>query len=456
MTEQERAGASEEAYQTLRRQLDQRLRTDPRLRKITAKITDGAADFQDTAEYSEIVANHIGAVLQENIGTITNPLGKEYVCKELLRDHYDTINDVLGEVQIALDEELGIHLTPQKAPYPAQRAAQVAHALEDPTVKPETIRRRANAPVANVAKSFHDDYIKVNARVRNDLGLKPTITRFGAGCCAWCSAVAGKYRFGEQPQDIFRRHDNCNCTIIYDTQVLRGSRTEDGGRSKTWEEVDPDSITGTQPQVLSQEQAENLQNSALHGLTFAGKRDIITGRGSGTGSESGAHTFEKIGEVDPHDKKAVASLLTEFERKYKNSEIEHCRVITSSGEVYEVHGGRYTVDTTLLGDLMHGSTNEHNHVTGESQYSFSWDDLRESAKDGSEIVIAFDEKYRYFMSFLDTKISEDTLYDAYQEATEEVHDARIFGADIPDNDMQHEIVKRACEKVGIVYDRRKR
>lgn len=280
MNEQERAAASAENYRRMRAELDRRLSLDPELRKLSKKIRNGKANFNDTFRYSEIVSKYLGEIMQENIGTITNPLGKEYVCKELLRDHYEAINDVLGEVQVALDEELGIHLNPVKAPRNDERIAQVAHALEDPTVKPETIRRRAKAPVVNTAMSMHDDYIRVNAKLRNDLGLKPIIQRFGTGCCSWCSAVAGKWRFGEQPDDVFHRHDNCDCVIIYDTQVLRGAKTEDGVRSKTWQEVDPGEVAaqGFTPTVNSPEQAENLQENALNRLTKPGQGDIISHR----------------------------------------------------------------------------------------------------------------------------------------------------------------------------------
>lgn len=147
--------------------------------------------------------------------------------------------------------------------------------LIDPTVKPETIRRRAKAPVVNTAMSMHDDYIRVNAKLRNDLGLKPIIQRFGTGCCSWCSAVAGKWRFGDQPDDVFRRHDNCDCVIIYDTQVLRGVKTQDGGRSKTWTEVDPSDLQTDPPKVFSQAEAEQLQEIAVSRLTLAGERDIL-------------------------------------------------------------------------------------------------------------------------------------------------------------------------------------
>lgn len=258
----------------LYRLFQEKCASDPSLRSLKRKINSGKADFTDTAAYSERISKLLGQTLSKYIDGI--PEGsREQICNWLLQEQYKDTNTICAVVQEALDEAQGIRLTPQKASFPSERVQTVAHALEDPTVKPETIRRRADAPVANVAKSFHDDYIKVNARVRHDLGLKPTITRYGTSCCAWCSAVAGKYRFGEQPEDIFRRHDNCNCTIIYDTQVLRGSRTEDGGRSKTWEEVDPSDVEQNLPTVLSQEQAENLQNTALQGLTLAGRRDII-------------------------------------------------------------------------------------------------------------------------------------------------------------------------------------
>lgn len=280
--------------------------SDPQLRSLKKKINSGKADFSDTAAYSERISTLLGQTLSKYIDGI--PEGsREQICKWLLREQYKDTNTICEVVQEALDEAQGIHLTPQKAPFPAERVQAVAHALEDLTVKPETIRRRANAPVANVAKSFHDDYIKTNARVRSDLGLKATITRFGADCCAWCAAVSGKYRFGEQPEDIFRRHDNCNCTILYDTQVLRGVKTSDGKRSKTWEEVDPAKIGQNPPAVLSQAEAQKLQENALNQLTKPGQGDIINTREMANGMRKSpfiplsdndkAHLLEEISAI---------------------------------------------------------------------------------------------------------------------------------------------------------------
>ena len=203
--------------------------------------------------------------------------------------------------------------------------------------------------------------------------------------------------------------------------------------------------------------------NSQNGLTSADEKVIINGRGSGKVkfTDSDGHSYELIGKIDYNDNKAVALSLKEFEEKYKDSDIEHCRVITASGEIYEVHGNKWAVDTSILGDKLKGSINEHNHVTGESQYSFSWEDLKSCADDGTKTAFAYDEKYRYFMQFSDKFISKDDLYDAYEVSIEEVGNIRLRDhyngiKTISDEDDQHEIVKRTCEKVGIKYGRIKK
>lgn len=199
-------------------------------------------------------------------------------------------------------------------------------------------------------------------------------------------------------------------------------------------------------------QNENLQN----GLTYANTEDIINIRSSGKVpiNDSNNNYYELVGKIDYNDKKAVAQSLMEFEEKYKNSDIEHCRVITISGEVFEVHGEKYTVDPSILGNKLKGSINEHNHVTGESQYSFSWEDLESCADDGTKIAIAYDEKYRYSMIFPNKIFNEDEVYEAYQKAKYLV-DEELFNnpENIPIGDEQHERIKKSCEELGIKYIR---
>ena len=139
-----------------------------------------------------------------------------------------------------------------------------------------------------ITQSFHDSFIKKNAAFRNDAGLSCYIIREGSGCCKWCSDVAGKYKFGTQPSDIFRRHDNCDCTIIYDGQVLRGKQNADGSRSKTWEEI-PDADGKYEPKVLSETDARAAEQRNLQqyrgvkinnsSIDNGGRSGIIEARG---------------------------------------------------------------------------------------------------------------------------------------------------------------------------------
>ena len=268
-------------FQAILGELNRRAALDPQLRQIMKKIEKGKANFTDTALLSQRMGNLLGELFGAEVLGIPEDV-REAVCEGLLRRQYDFINGMLGTVQRAQDKPLGISLNPIKAPFPAERVQQVAHSLLDPGVKPEVIRRRANAPVATVAKSFHDDYIRINAQKRNDLGFKCYLNRVAVnGCCSWCTEVAGRYVYGDHPADIFRRHDNCDCTVTFEN----GRQRQDVWSKRTWD-ADPKEVeaNGFEPTVLPQDAAESLQNAALGRLTLGGRRDIMRVSGAVSGA----------------------------------------------------------------------------------------------------------------------------------------------------------------------------
>lgn len=193
-------------------------------------------------------------------------------------------------------------------------------------------------------------------------------------------------------------------------------------------------------------------NNADLGLTDGGESDIIE---ESKRKSADVQFYEEMGQIDPLNQNQVETALNDFEEKYRNSEIEHCIVITETGKVYEIHGTRYNVNTELLGDKMKNSINEHNHVTGESEYSFSWLDFNSSIQEQSSVSVAYDEKYRYSMT--DYKgISKDEAYNIRKKAEENVYNRIIlFGEEIPDEEKQHEFIKEACRLLGIKYERKK-
>ena len=89
-----------------------------------------------------------------------------------------------------------------------------------------------------------------------------------AKCCEWCTRMAGRYRYGEEPEDVYRRHDNCSCTVTYES----GRQRQDVWSKRTWEAPDKDA-GAEKTTVFSQEQAQTLQDE--NGLTYGKKPAII-------------------------------------------------------------------------------------------------------------------------------------------------------------------------------------
>ncbi|MGB4091665.1 MAG: hypothetical protein WBK46_06940 [Ruminococcus flavefaciens] len=99
-------------------------------------------------------------------------------------------------------------------------------------------------------------------------------------------AIAGRCVYGEEPHDVYRRHDNCGCSVIYEN----GRQRQDVWSKRTWEKPKvgagappPTKFTPEQSRVLEQEKLRNI-----HGLS------IDNGLGSGIieAIESMFHTFD--------------------------------------------------------------------------------------------------------------------------------------------------------------------
>lgn len=251
-------------YEQLSAAIESRIASDPQLRALRKKIKNGTATLAESSKYSQLCAQIMGQKLS---GQVLELSDREGVCTQLLHDRYSDTNQVCEQVMRSVDERAGIAMNPRHAAFPAERVQQLAHSLTDPTVQDETIQRRANTGAANVAISFHDDFVDENAAFRSDAGYECYITRVvGGASCPWCSGMAGRYKYEEMPEDMFRRHDNCTCTVTFEQGAFR----QDVWSKRSWEA--PETGAGAQPpKVFSQEEANRLEQEHLaqiRGLRF--------------------------------------------------------------------------------------------------------------------------------------------------------------------------------------------
>lgn len=361
----------DENYKRLRAELDEQLSKDKRLTAIADKIAKGAADFSDTARYTQIVSKHMSDVIKRNIGELKQPMAKEMVCKELLRDHYELINGVFGEVQVSVDEKLGIHLNPIKPAYPAERVDKWAHSLEDPTVEPSVTERRAASGSENIGNSIHDDCIKENAKVREQAGLDCYLTRdAGGGCCPWCATLEGRYNYADAPDDIFRRHDHCTCIVTYEC----GRKRQDVWSKRTWEaspeelQARKDAAEAAKPTVKTPAEAQALNEQSKSNITVLSKEQAEALNKQSqpvkfTEAEAKEREQQILFQAKPgKDDNAIADMeyinsqayADKFKGKYANEQVENA-VVSACRQIIKNRDGTFYEEAYFI-DARTGKT----------------------------------------------------------------------------------------------------
>lgn len=256
---------------TIREEAQWCIQSDGMLAEIRKKIRSGKATYTDTAAYSTRAGKMIGALLSRRLPEIP-PEEREPLCVALLHDQYIDINAAVDAAQRYMDERLGIQLAPQHAPFDSERASQIGSSLRDLIKNAETLQRRAKAAPETAIKSMHDDRMKAEAAFRSRAGFKCYITRTAVnGCCPWCAKIAGRYVYGDEPHDVFRRHDNCDCTVTFED----GKQRQDVWSKRTWEVPDKDA-GAPEPVRLTAEQAGALEVKHLPKVLTSGRdRGII-------------------------------------------------------------------------------------------------------------------------------------------------------------------------------------
>ena len=256
---------------TVQEEVRQRIEHDALLARLRKKIDSGKGTFDDSFAYSDRAGRLLGEIFAQRLPGI--PLAeREALCVELLRDRYTDINSLCDAVQKALDQANGLHLKPQRAPFEEARAHKIGHSTADQTVPEKTQQRRGRSATETATRSMHDDRMQAEAKFRSRAGLKCYITRKTDGkCCEWCSAMAGRYEYHSEPKDVYRRHDNCGCSVTYEN----GRQRQDVWSKRTWEAPEPGAGAGD-PVVFTKEQARELEAKHLpEVLTNGEKHDIM-------------------------------------------------------------------------------------------------------------------------------------------------------------------------------------
>lgn len=222
----------------IRNSFRNRMELDRRVLTVNRRIRDGTATMIDAHTYSQRAGVNLSNAMLQHITEENLPNGVLYfniaerTVTPMLLEDYELVNETAAAVQRIADKKAKIGLTASKADFPEERIEGLVKKMTEPDLEFAQRLVWLKEPIVNNSEAFFDDFTKKNAEVRQQIGLKTTITRIVfPGCCPWCDEMAGTYEYGKEPADIYRRHENCRCDVVYQTERT----SQNVWSKKTWE-----------------------------------------------------------------------------------------------------------------------------------------------------------------------------------------------------------------------------
>jgi len=205
---------------------------------LLQKIRQGTATYAEAQEYSLEVSRLIGRAYEKHISSATLPDGRMYyniasrLIPSTLDENYKLVSNYAAKAQRILNQKAGIGLKAQTAPKNEDRVNGIVNAVSNAEWYDDVAGWLLTA-MENFSQNIVDQTVKANADFHAKAGLSPKIIRKAERkCCKWCRALAGEFDYSDLPDDIYRRHDNCRCTVLYDP--ADGSKKLQNVHTKKW------------------------------------------------------------------------------------------------------------------------------------------------------------------------------------------------------------------------------
>ncbi|MDD4368551.1 MAG: hypothetical protein PHP39_06380 [Oscillospiraceae bacterium] len=234
----------------------------------------------------------LAAAYKANISPEALPDGKMYyniaqrILQPTLGNNHEMISAAAAQIQTDLNQTAGIGLAGLKPELSQDRIDGLINRLSS-SDEYGKVAWLLDEPIVNFSQSVVDDTIKLNAEFQAKSGLQPRIIRKAEfKSCKWCSMLAGTYSYPDVPKDVYRRHENCRCTVEF--QPTKSGKGQDVW-SKQWK--DPEESA----KIEARKQIENEITFSISDRQFgkkAGKH--MQDYGLNASDESDRKKFEGI------------------------------------------------------------------------------------------------------------------------------------------------------------------
>lgn len=212
------------------------------IQELLKKIEEGTATYRDAEQYALQIGEALSQAFAKNLGVDALPDGKMYyniadrVLRPMLEEDHTVVSDAARMVQESLNRKAGIGLKAKTVAVNENRIQGIV----DKVSNAESFKVVAwvlDEPVKNFSMNIVDESVRKNVSFQGKAGLRPkVIRRAERKCCPWCSELAGEYDYPDVPDDVYRRHENCRCTVEYDP--ADGKRKRQNVHTKEWTDAE--------------------------------------------------------------------------------------------------------------------------------------------------------------------------------------------------------------------------
>lgn len=222
--------------------------------------------------------------------------------------------------------------------------------------------------LTNYMQSFVDDTMKRNAEFQSRAGVSPKIVRKSpTKCCPWCDALVGTYNYPDDvPDDVYRRHDNCNCIV----EFYPGDGRKQDVHTRQWSEADP----------------QTLKERKRVGIVKATAAELEARKAIGA-------------EPTPVQPQTASKAILDFEKKSRGLANERAIMVDPDGKVYAQSQGR-TRSVSIKDAPKEGYTLSHNHP---APVTFSVADVKQFEANGFKQIRAVTTEKTYIIEAIDPK-----------------------------------------------------
>ena len=190
--------------------------------KLREAVQNGTATYIEAEEFAYEVGVALAEAFSIHLSTSVLPDGKlhfniaDRVLRPLFEDDHKMVSEIATQVQTVLNRKAGINIKAQTAKVDIDRIEGFINKLSDAD-NFDDVAWVLRDPVVNYSQSVVESVLKANVDFQGKAGLRPRIIRkTERKCCKWCNGLAGEYDYPDVPDDVYRRHENCRCTVDYD------------------------------------------------------------------------------------------------------------------------------------------------------------------------------------------------------------------------------------------------